>query len=65
MSATFVLRCWDPAHGRYIERGKYGTLERAEIMFNKPYFRTHTRRLIKISVDVLYTERAEKTRKKR
>lgn len=58
MLVKYLLKCWNPYRKRYEKYGEYSTLERAEIMFNKPYFKTRTRRLEKVSTDVLYMEKA-------
>lgn len=55
----FKLECWNPYRNRYEKFGEYSTIERAEIMFNKPYFQTRTRRLVKIQIEVLYTEKGK------
>ena len=54
MSIKFILECWNPYRNRYEKYGEYSNIKRAEIMFSKPYFRIRTRRLIKITEDVLY-----------
>lgn len=53
----YILECWNPYTNKYNKFGKYSTIERAKIMFNKPYFQTRTRRLIKIQTEILYTEK--------
>lgn len=55
----FILECYNPFKKRYEKFGQYKTIERAEIMFNKPYFKTRTRRLIRISEEILYQEKAK------
>lgn len=57
---TYILECWNPVSQKYIERWKGNNLERAEIMFNKGYFRRTTRRLIRIQTEILYSQRAER-----
>jgi len=53
----YILECWNQYRGKYEKFGKFLTIERAEIMFDKPYFKTRTRRLIRIQTEVLYTEK--------
>jgi hypothetical protein len=56
---TYILECYNPYSNRYEDYGEYTTIERAEIMFNKPYFRTRTRRLIIVSKEILYKEKGK------
>lgn len=59
MITKYILECWNPSRNKYEKFGEYSSIERAEIMFNKPYFRTRTRRLTKISIDELYKEKGK------
>jgi len=59
MTTKFILECWNPYTNNYSQYGEYSTIERAKIMFNKPYFRTRTRRLIKTTKDILYKEKGK------
>ena len=56
-TTRFILECWNPSRNRYEKRGEYSTIERAVIMFNKPYFRIATRKLIKVTREVLRVAR--------
>lgn len=58
---TYILQCWNPYRGKYEKFGTYSTIERAEIMFNKSYFKTRTRRLIRIQEEVLYKAKANES----
>ena len=44
----FILECWDSKKNKYIKRGQWGDEKMARTMFDKPYWRMVTRRLIKI-----------------
>lgn len=57
MTALFLLECWNPYKKKYEKFGTFNNLERAEIMFNKSYFRKRTRRLILIETKLLYKEK--------
>jgi len=56
----YILECWSPLKNKYERYREYSTIESAWIMFDKPYFRTRTRRLIRIQEDILFSEKAEK-----
>lgn len=56
----YKLEIYNPVTRKYEYMGTYLTIERAEIMFNKPYVSRHTRRLTKFSEDVLYVEKGKK-----
>lgn len=56
----YIIECWNPISCRYEKRGEYSSIERAEIMFNKPYFVSSIRRLIRIQEEILYTEKSGK-----
>lgn len=60
----YILEIWNPLTCKYREYYKGDNLERAEIMFNKPYNVRHTRRLIKITTEELYKAKAGKYLKK-
>jgi len=47
-STVYVLEVWSVANNRYVERGRWTDRERASITFHKPYWRTVTRRLVKV-----------------
>lgn len=62
MIVKYILEIWSPVLNKYQKLGEYPTLECAEIMLNKPYNRHNTRRLKKVSIEVLYTEKANANR---
>lgn len=53
----FILECYNPYTKRY-EKFWEGPEEYAEKMFNKPYYRTQTRRLLKITTIIMMKEKA-------
>lgn len=59
---AYRIEGWDPLKNQYYTmwESRYANIERAEIMFNKPYIKFRTRRLIKISEETLYKEKADK-----
>ncbi len=59
MIVTYRLEVWNPKINSYVKswEGREGF---AEIMFNKPYNRLHTRRMIKITKEILYEAKASK-----
>lgn len=57
MTFTFILELWNPITNKYVKHGEWSDMVRAGIMFNKPYNRKHTRRLIKVTSEVLYKEK--------
>lgn len=54
MKTKYIIECWNPFKNSYELAGEWNTHEQAVNMFNKPYFRRATRRLVKISNEVLY-----------
>lgn len=50
---TYVLECWNPNTKKYEKFGEYDREDRAKIMFNKPYFEKHTRRLLSIETKTI------------
>lgn len=60
MIISYKIEVWDRNFKRYILWWLGNSLERAEIMMNKPYAKYSTRRLTKITEEILYIERADK-----
>lgn len=56
----FILENWNPITNRYKVMGEWKDEERAWIMFNKGYNRRCTRRLKKVTTEILKKSSAEK-----
>lgn len=56
----FILEIWDKTKNRYRNGGEWKNEERAWIMFNKGYNRRHTRRLKKVTTEILKKSSVEK-----
>lgn len=56
----YRIEIFDRGQNKYLGIWNGDTIERAEIMFNKPYIAKHTRRLIMCREEILYTERVKK-----
>lgn len=60
MTIKYILESWNPKSKKYQKLNEWDNIEMAEKMFNKPYNRIHTRRLIKIHSEILYAEKGVK-----
>jgi hypothetical protein len=54
---TYIIETWNPILNKYQEIWKGSNFEMAEKMFNKPYYKRHTRRLRRIQDEILYKEK--------
>lgn len=54
MSTKYILEYWDNDIRKYIKLGEYDNMERAEIMFNKSYNSVLTRRLTKVTTEIIF-----------
>lgn len=59
MRGSHRLLGWDPLARRYVLLWQ-GREEYADVMFNKPYFRRYTRKLVKVTVETLRTAKKVK-----
>lgn len=58
--SDYIIEVWDPKSRKYVRAWTGGTLEQAERMVRKPYYRRHTRRMLRVKTEVLYVERGSK-----
>jgi len=58
---TYRIDVWNAVMNRYATWWTGSDFTRAEIMFNKPYVQYVTRRLVKMTEEVLQSERKKKT----
>jgi hypothetical protein len=54
MISLYIIEVWNTKTKKYETYWTGHSIERAEILMNKPYFVRHTRRLIRIDTDLLY-----------
>ena len=64
MLTKYIIEFWNPVIRQYQKGYECSSFEWADKMMHKPYNRQHTRRLVKISTEVLYTEKADANRNK-
>jgi len=58
MITTYIIEVWNRKSNRYLFYWKGFSQEQAEVMMFKPYNRYNTRRLLRITEEVLYKEKA-------
>ena len=56
MIIKYVIQIWNPAVKVYFNYYETQSQKQAEKQYDKPYVKDKTRRMIKISEDVLYTD---------
>lgn len=56
----YRIEYWNSTICKYVVGWMGNSLDMAEKMMFKPYNRRHTRRLIKITKEILYTEKEKK-----
>lgn len=60
MITTYRIEFWNPSSRKYIVGWEDTSKDMAEKMMYKPYNQFITRRLIKITEEILYTEKGKK-----
>lgn len=60
MIKIYRIEIFDIKTRKYVLAWQGRNFERAEIMFNKPYIRRYSHRMIKIEEEILYKEKADK-----
>jgi len=59
MTEEYIIEVWTKKTNKYSIYWKSSDFERARIMMHKPYNSHNTRRLIRVTREILYTERAK------
>lgn len=59
MITEYIIEVWHPIKRKYNVAWRGNSLEMAERLFNKPYYEINTRRLIKMTSDLLYKEKGK------
>lgn len=60
MTVTYLIQSWDKQSRKYVDLWTGHDFSWAIKMFNKPYNRIHTRRLVKIEVHIIKKGKADK-----
>lgn len=63
MAYSYIIELWNQKKRRYVKYWEGSDFRIAERMFDKSYFSRETRRMLRISVEVLYTEKTNGRRK--
>lgn len=56
MITKYIIKIWNPLIRQYIPTWE-GSEKYAETMYNKSYNKRHTRRMIKITAEILYKDK--------